>query len=153
MTLNHNRAAATEIHHLQREVQAGTVSIWTVFGKIYKFCIVECAKHIGKFQKVPNVQATDQVSVKTCLTISLSQVAKISGDDPGRDTGKVKTREFSVNWTDGDEFTEVLDGTKGRCEARYGCVSPISQVCKANLYKLFLQVGNCNSFRGGTFGL
>lgn len=68
------------------------------------------------------------------------QVSKISGGDPGRDTGKVKTREISLNWTIGDAAAEVLDGTKGRCEARYGSTDPISQVCKSNLFKIYKQV-------------
>ena len=68
------------------------------------------------------------------------QVAKISGDDPSRDTGKMKTREYSLNWSFGDERAEVLDGTKGRCEARYGCINPVSQVSKSSLYAKFKEV-------------
>ena len=68
------------------------------------------------------------------------QVAKISGEDPCRETGKVKTREFSLNWCYGDDRAEVLDGTKGRCEPRYGCINPVSQVSKSSLYDLFKKV-------------
>ncbi|CAK8675624.1 unnamed protein product [Clavelina lepadiformis] len=68
------------------------------------------------------------------------EVAKVSGEDPGRDTGKIKTREFSMNWCLYDEQPEVLDGTKGRCEPRYGCVNPVSRVSKSAFYSQFKKI-------------
>ena len=76
-----------------------------------------------------------------CLVFKI-KVAKVSGDDPSRDTGKVKTREYSLNWSYGDERAEVLDGTRGRCEPRFGSVHPVSQVSKLSLYTLFQKVLN-----------
>ncbi|XP_077972507.1 double-stranded RNA-specific adenosine deaminase-like isoform X1 [Styela clava] len=68
---------------------------------------------------------------------------KVSGQNPDREIAKMKTREFSVNWSLGDERPEVLDGTTGKSEPRFGSVG-ISRICKAGLFQEFQKL--CTKF-------
>nr|CAB3220007.1 double-stranded RNA-specific adenosine deaminase-like [Phallusia mammillata] len=101
-----------------------------------------CCRLEKYLMDLPEFDATSSI-----FHVQHPSVSKITGEDPGRDTGKVKTREYSLNWTIGDPKAEVLDGTKGRCEPRYGCTNPISQVCKSNLYKCYQNVKQDQDFK------
>ncbi|XP_078484740.1 double-stranded RNA-specific adenosine deaminase-like isoform X2 [Ciona intestinalis] len=64
------------------------------------------------------------------------KIGKVSGKELQRQTGKLKTREFSLNWSIGDEQFEVIDGSNGRCQ------SSVSRLSKCALYAMFKQLSS-----------
>jgi len=86
--------------------------------------------------------AETQVQLPPGFKCNHPKVAKTSGADPTRETGKMKTKEFSLNWSYGDTDAEVLDGTTGKRLSQYSRLgfNEASRVSKYAIYGDFMQL-------------